>query len=159
MDRPRADGVHTDAAMLNSFAQVRAKLRTAAFPALSTPKPAMPLIVQMDALRMTAAPSGMSGSAFCTQKNTALTVTENAVSNCDSVTCSMVAWSATPALANRMSILPASGLPVHQRRRTRAHRRVSGQHLRLSREPFGVSAPAAVGRAGRWSTHLCQQTV
>jgi hypothetical protein len=46
--------------------QVRAKARTAALVALYTLLAGNPLLPTMDALRMIEAPSGSSGSAFCT---------------------------------------------------------------------------------------------
>jgi 2-succinyl-5-enolpyruvyl-6-hydroxy-3-cyclohexene-1-carboxylate synthase len=59
---------------LRSTVHVRANERTAAFVALYTLKFSNPFVATIDALRMIDAPSGTSGSAFCTVKSTPFTL-------------------------------------------------------------------------------------
>src|SRR5260221_2237094 len=59
---------------LKSVVQVRANERTAALVALYTLFADKPLLATMDAFRMIDAPSGSSGSAFCTVKRRPFTL-------------------------------------------------------------------------------------
>jgi len=56
----------------SSVVHVRANERTAAFVALYTLLAGNPLLPTIDALRMIDAPSGISGSAFCTVNSSPL---------------------------------------------------------------------------------------
>ncbi len=58
----------------SSVVHVRANERTAAFVALYTLLAGNPLLPTIDALRMIDAPSGISGSAFCTVNSSPLTL-------------------------------------------------------------------------------------
>src|SRR5213593_490302 len=57
-----------------SVVQVRANERTAALVALYTLLDDRPLLATMDAFRMNEAPSGISGSAFCTENRRPFTL-------------------------------------------------------------------------------------
>jgi len=63
-----------------SVVQVRANARTAALVALYTLFAGKPLLATMDALRMIEAPSGSSGSAFCTVNRRPFTLMVKSVS-------------------------------------------------------------------------------
>ncbi|MNC73571.1 hypothetical protein D3C75_1247920 [compost metagenome] len=82
-------------------------MRTAALLALYTLKFSVPWIDTVDAVRITEAPSTSNGKAFCTVNKVPRTLVPKMRSKCSSVIAPSGIMSPPPALANRMSSLPA----------------------------------------------------
>jgi hypothetical protein len=100
---------------------------------------AVPWIEVVDAVRTTEAPSTSSGKAFCTVNSTPRTLVPKMRSKCSSVIAPSGIMSPPPALAKRMSSLPALSRS--------AHRPVEvGQHRGVGPDAGGSCADAGHGR-------------
>src|SRR5262245_38327402 len=98
----------------------------------------------MEAFRMIEAPSGSSGSAFCTVNRRPFTLTSKSASYSSSVIVPRGAYRATPALAKTMSSLPFSRR-IWANRRSRSSRFDTSPRTAVTSCPTSLTAAASSG--------------